>query len=351
MKKTWIIILSILVVLVAIRLILPFAIIKYVNKTLDNIPGYKGSIEDVDLNLYRGAYVIEKVVLQKLEGDVPRPFVKIDSIDLSVEWQALFDGSIVGEVILRNPELNFVAGPGDSTAQDGTEADWTKPLEKLMPLEINRFEITDGKVTYLDEHTSPKVDVFVDSLYLEALNLRNTKDTTDSLPSSLKVRGTSIGNGKLSLDARVDIMRQVPDFDAELKFEGVELPKLNDFASAYLNVDFEAGTFNLFAEMAADSGNLQGYVKPLMENVKIFDPEQDKEDKFFKKVWEGVVGFVTEIFENQKEDQFATKIPLQGDLNNPDASIWPTIWNIFSNAFIEAFNKDIDNTVSAAEGE
>jgi len=151
MKKRWIIILSIIAVLVALRLILPFAITKYVNKTLDNIPGYKGSIEDVDLNLYRGAYVIEKVELNKLEGEVPRPFVKIDSIDLSVEWEALFDGSIVGEVILRNPELNFVVGPGDSTQQDGTEADWTKPLQELMPLKINRFEITDGRVTYLDE--------------------------------------------------------------------------------------------------------------------------------------------------------------------------------------------------------
>jgi hypothetical protein len=349
MKKTWIIILSILVVLVAIRLILPFAIIKYVNKTLDNIPGYKGSIEDVDLNLYRGAYIIENVVLQKLEGDVPRPFIKIDSLDLSVEWKALFDGAIVGEVILRNPELNFVAGPGDSTQQDGTEADWTKPLEELMPLEINRFEITDGKVTYLDEFTSPKVDVFIDSLFLEALNLRNTKDTTDSLPSTLKVRGISIGNGKLSLDAKVDILKQIPDFDAELKFEGVDLTKLNDFSNAYINVDFEAGTFNLYSEMAADSGYLQGYVKPLMENVKVLDLEKEEEDKFFKKVWEGVVGFVTEIFENQKEDQFATKIPLQGNLNNPDAGIWPTIWNIFSNAFIEAFNKDIDNTINASD--
>ena len=351
MKKRWIIILGIIAVLVGLRLMLPFAVIKYVNKTLNNIPGYQGSIEDVDLNLYRGAYVIENVEIRKLEGSVPRPFVKIDSIDLSIEWEALFDGSVVGEVLLRKPELNFVAGPSDSTQQDGTEADWIQPLEDLMPLEINRFAITDGKVTYLDEYNSPKVDIFIDSLFLEALNLRNTKNTSDSLPSSLTVRGTSIGDGHLSLDAKADLIRQLPDFDAELKFEGVDLTQLNDFANAYINVDFEQGVFNLYAEMVADSGYLQGYVKPIMENVKVLDLEEEKEDSFFKKAWEGVVGFVTEIFENQKEDQFATQVPLQGDLNNVEAGVWPTIWNIFSNAFIEAFNKDIDNTINASDTE
>jgi len=183
------------------------------------------------------------------------------------------------------------------------------------------------------------------------LNLRNAKNETDSLPSSIKVRGTSIGNGKLWLDAEADIIKQTPDFDAELKFENVELAKLNDFANAYINVDFEQGTFNLYSEMIATDGSLEGYVKPLMENVKVFELGKEEEDQFFKKVWEGVVGFVAEVFENQKEDQFATKIPLQGDLNSPDASIWSTIWNIFSNAFIEAFNKDIDNTISAAEAD
>ena len=61
MKKKWKIIIAVVLVLVVIRLILPSLVKRYVNKTLDDLDGYSGHVEDLDLNLYRGAYVILKV--------------------------------------------------------------------------------------------------------------------------------------------------------------------------------------------------------------------------------------------------------------------------------------------------
>ncbi len=56
MKKKWKIILSIVVLLLVVRLMLPFIIKKYVNKTLDDLNGYSGHLDDINLNLFRGAY-------------------------------------------------------------------------------------------------------------------------------------------------------------------------------------------------------------------------------------------------------------------------------------------------------
>ena len=59
LKKSHKIILAVVVALVAIRVALPFFIVKYVNRILDeNIVPYKGHIDDVDLALIRGAYRI-----------------------------------------------------------------------------------------------------------------------------------------------------------------------------------------------------------------------------------------------------------------------------------------------------
>ena len=49
------IILSVIVLLVVARILLPIFLEKNVNKVLDDIPGYTGMVTDVDVALYRGA--------------------------------------------------------------------------------------------------------------------------------------------------------------------------------------------------------------------------------------------------------------------------------------------------------
>jgi hypothetical protein len=108
--------LGVIAVLLGVRIALPFVVERYVNKTLDELDGYSGRIEDVDMNLWRGAYEIEGVQIVKTGGRVPAPFFSADQIDI-VEWSALFDGSIVAEIELSAPQLNFVQGPRRSRSR------------------------------------------------------------------------------------------------------------------------------------------------------------------------------------------------------------------------------------------
>src|SRR5690349_7124952 len=131
-SKKYIIIGSILALLIIGRLLLPYFVTRFVNKTLADIPGYTGSISDVDISLWRGAYVIYDLKLLKIEGNEKIPFIDIPASDLSVEWSALFKGSVVGEVIFENPKLNFIGGDkknaqGETTNQTGEDVDWTEP--------------------------------------------------------------------------------------------------------------------------------------------------------------------------------------------------------------------------------
>ena len=97
-----------------------------------------------------------------------------------------------------------------------------------------------------------------------------------------------------------------------------------------------------------NDGKISGYVKPLAQDIKVVNWEKDKKNPF-NLVWQGIVGVVVEFFENQKEDQFATKVPLQGDLKNIESGVWPTIWNVFRNAFVQAFERNTDNTVKFSD--
>ena len=352
MKKGWIIITAIIIVLIAIRLVLPYFVKNYVNNVLADLDGYRGSVRDVDLDLYRGAYVIKGITIVKTGDSIPVPFVDVARIDLSVHWKAIFNGSVAGEVILESPVVNFAVTEGDDPgstnekiSQDGSGIDWTKTLDNLMPLRINHFEVKNGKISYKDFSTKPQVDISISDLFLVATNLSNVQDKSQKLPSTLHIRGTSLGGGLLDVKAKLNILRKIPDFDMDLKFEGVDLTALNSFIKAYTKADVEKGTFSLYSELTADDGNLNGYMKPVVEDLKIL--EWDKEEGgFFQKVWESIVGGITEIFKNHPHDQFATQVTIRGDLNNMNVGTWQAILNIFKNAFIQALSKQVDDSVN-----
>ncbi|HOX81914.1 MAG TPA: DUF748 domain-containing protein [Chryseolinea sp.] len=347
--RKYIIIGSIVVVLVIARLMLPYFVTRFVNKVLADIPGYTGSISDVDIHLIRGAYVIKELKLFKVDGVEKIPFIDIPSTDLSIEWDAIFKGSVVGEVIFSNPKVNFIGGDkkdgeGNTTNQTGEDVDWTVPIKRLMPLQINRLEIENGSVFFFDFTTKPQVDIHLKQLHLLATNLNNVDEQSDALPSKITATAISIGNGQLTIDMDINVLKEIPDLDLDMKFESINMPALNDFFLAYAKVDVEKGVFNVYSELAIDDGMIAGYVKPLALDVKIVSWENDKQ-KPLNLIWQSIVGFFVEVFSNQKKDQFATKVEIEGDLNNPETKVWPTVWNVYKNAFVKAFEMNTDNNI------
>jgi len=101
----------------------------------------------------------------------------------------------------------------------------------------------------------------------------------------------------------------------------------------------------MYTEVAAKDGAFTGYVKPIVKGLDVYGPE-DKDDNIFRKFWEALAGGASEVLENQAKDQFATKIPFEGKLDDPKANIWITIANVIQNAFFNAMQPSIDNEIN-----
>jgi len=65
LKPSYIIIIVIVLLVVIIRIALPGIVKNYVNKKLNELPGYTGHVADIDIHLIRGAYVIKDLELRK----------------------------------------------------------------------------------------------------------------------------------------------------------------------------------------------------------------------------------------------------------------------------------------------
>lgn len=163
------------------------------------------------------------------------------------------------------------------------------------------------------------------------------------MPSTLVVKGDSIGEGNLVLKGRLNILKEIPDMDIYTQLENVHMQALNSYSNAYAALDFKGGTVNVYSEFIIKDNQVSGYVKPIAKNISLVD--LSKEANPVKVAWESVVSTIVTIFTNQRNDQFATRIDLSGSLSKINTNTWSAVAGIIKNAFLSAVKKgfDVDN--------
>lgn len=338
-RRFFVLFLLVVIAMIVGRIMLPRIVQAYVNRTLDRNPLYDGRIGEVDIRLWRGAYSIRDIKLDKTTGNVPVPLFAAERVDLAVEWKQILNRTIVGTITIERPELNFVAGEDESDGQStGGGGPWLGIIRDLFPFTINSATIHDGTVRFSAFHTSPPVELELTELEATIDDLSNVNDAVTPLVSTIKVTALAMGQANTTLDVKLDPFSYKPTFTMALKLIGLDVTKTNSFARAYGQFDFEYGFFDLVTEIESTEGSIDGYVKPLFRNLKVFSLRKDvPEDNVLGVFWEALVGTASELLENQPRDQLGTVIPLRGNVSGPEADVMTTIGNVLRNAFIRAY--------------
>ena len=340
------VILGLVILLAAIRLLMPFAVERYVNRQLNKAHDYGGRIGSVHIQLWRGRYRINGVQIFKKTGGVHVPFFAATRIYLSIEWKELFHGSVVGQVRMEEPRVNFVSGPTAAQTQTGKEEGWNSILQSLFPFQLNRFEIQKGQIHFQNEYSTPRVDIFLNDLAVTATNLTNSREIKNELPAGINARGTTVGGGGLTLQVQLNPMAQAPTYQVTAQLTNVNLPALNDFLKAYGKFDVARGQFALFTSVASKNGNYDGYVKVFFEKLEVFAWEKERQKNVLEIFWQAIVGTLATAFKNQNKDYLATRIPISGSYKNQKVGTWTAVATLMRNAFVRALVPKVDEKVT-----
>lgn len=339
------------VILGAARLAMPSALLWYVNRTIDKNPLYDGKVGDIDVSLWRGAYTIKDIRLNKTTGNVPVPLFASKRVDLALQWDALFNGKVVGRIVMDEPELNFVDGKDSGEDQTGAGGPWLQMIDDLFPFKINSAVVNNGSIHFRAFASDPPLDASITDLNASVENLSNIHGDTTPLIATVKATGLAMGSGKLEYEMKLNPESYHPTFDMALRLIGLDVTKTNDLTRAYGAFDFEDGFFDLVVELKSTEGQVEGYVKPLFRHIKVLSLSKDiPEDNVIEFFWEALVGGVTKLLQNQPRDQFATLIPLKGDFTNPKINILEVIGNILRNAFIRAYMPRLQGVAKDVDG-
>ena len=345
-RNKWLLALAIVaVVLVGVRLALEPVLLDYANDKLEALPSYGGHIDDLDLALLRGGYDLKGVEIVKTNAGQPVPFIKADRIEATVEWHSLLRGKLVAEGDLYRPQVNLVKAESEQKSQLGKEVNWVEQFKELFPFRFNTVRVHDGTLTFRAPGIQTQDALVARHIDGTLSNLTNVADSAKETFAHFGFTAEVLHGGKAEIAGSIDPLTPKPTFDLNLDLKNVELPQVNPWLTKFIKADAEQGEFELYMELAAADGRFKGYAKPVMRDVNIYSSKEPEKNPL-RRLWEGIVDVAAHIFENHQEDQVAARIPLSGTIEHPNADLFATIGSVLHNAFVGAFARSIEGSIS-----
>ena len=173
-------------------------------------------------------------------------------------------------------------------------------------------------------------------------NLTNVVDKEGKRDARFEGKALLLGHAPLETTATFDPLSNFEDFEFRLRAKDIELKSMNDFASAYGKFDFNAGHGDVVIEAKAKKAQVNGYIKPLLRDVEVFNWQQDVENKNKEHFPLGLGGPGRRHGNRAEEPGRKTSSPpsveLSGNVHQQDISAFEAFLQILRNGFVQAFN-------------
>jgi hypothetical protein len=202
-----------------------------------------------------------------------------------------------------------------------------------MVVKVSHGKILHSDVGFINKSTSPDYRVFLEDMNLELENFSNRKEEGMGI---VKLTGNFMGSGQTVATGTFRPEKPNPDFNVQVRIVKTKVNALNKLLEAYGHLNASQGTFAFFSDMTVKNNRIDGYVKPFLKDVEVYDPQQDQDKETVKKLYEAVVNGVLALFKSTETDQVATETDVSGPVEYPNASTWQILEKLVQNAFFKA---------------
>lgn len=336
--------------LVGARLAAPYVLKNWINRTIADLPDYSGEVGDVDLRVWHGGIGLDDIKIYRDSMSKTVPIFSSERIETSTLWGPLLRGDLVSRALITKPKIELSATSDRDAKKEAKELkkdvkeaesagrSSSGSLLERIPIKIDRFEVTDGLFRLRKTDAKPPIDVRLSDIHLVVKNLTNSQRLSDSLVAQVSMTAKVMGQGDFTLNLAVNPTSHPIDFDLKSKLMNLPAKTLNALANEYGKFDFEKGSIDIVTEVKVEGGQMDGYVKPLFQNIEISgsgDKTRD-DDGILRRAWEAIVGAGEEVVENKSVDQSGSRIPIKGKLNDPGTDLYASVVAVLRNAYVKA---------------
>lgn len=245
---------------------------------------------------------------------------------------------VVDQFLLEGAKIDYVHSSETSSRErervkQGAKQAKQAHRDPAVQVKVGHGKILNSEMGFVNKAVSPDYRVFMADMNAE---LDNFSTKPDEGAGVVKVTGKFMGSGPTVVTGTFRPEKPRPDFDLEVKIIKTQVASMNNLLRAYGNLDTTGGLFAFFSELSVKDNRIEGYVKPLLKDVDVYDPKQDKDKAMTQRLYQAVVGGVMGLLENQPRDEVATQTDVSGEVENPQADTWQLVGNLVQNAFFKA---------------
>jgi hypothetical protein len=304
----------------------------------------------------RAQYTIANVPLSAFDPEIRQINLGVSGGRLSssglLEYSPKVTRVDVDNATIEGVAVGYVHSPTTKQAEAQRVKETGKQIEKqnnrpAVDISVREFDISHSNFSFTDKTSNPNYRVFLTDTELALKNLSNHQNQG---PADLTLRGRFMGSGDTSVAGDFLASRQGPTFNLKVAIQNTDLPSMNDILRAFGSFDVAAGQFSVFSQVAVNDGNINGYVKPMFANLKVYDYQKDKNTPVLHQAKELAIAAASHLFKNRSTERVAADIDLKGKLTSPDISTWEALAQVLRNAFIEAIIPGFDRAVASSAG-
>lgn len=338
-SKTFTVLLGLALVVGVLWVALPPLATRYVNRKLASLEDYTGSVDSVSLNLWRGAYRLENLRLDARRPAGKRPFFRADAIDLSLDSRALLRGSLVAEIDLHEPVLNYVAAP----KSDEEERSWQQAMADFAPFRINRFTVHDGKITYRKPGSKSQT-LTLDEVRAVVRDLTNSADLDENRHARFEGNAVVLGSGALTFEGKADPSASTPTFDLDLELDDLKLDDAANLLPGRAGFRAEGGTLSLTADLTAARGRVRGVAETHLEGLQLANVRR-KEENVIGKLWDKARDLAEPYVGGKETREARARIPIDFRLNDPQAGLLAAANEVVQTALTRAITRSLEDAL------
>ena len=215
-------------------------------------------------------------------------------------------------------------------------------------IRIRELEVRDSRLAFEDQASDPPYTLFLNRTNIRLENLGNHQVHG---PARLHLTGTFLGSGSTKVDGTFLASGEGPEFAMNVAILNTDMRSLNPLLRAHGRFDVAQGQFTVYAQLGVKDRRITGYVKPMFSDLKVYDPNKDKNKGPLQQVKEMAIGAAAHVFKNSETKKVATQIDLNGTLKDPNVSNWQALVEVVRNAFIKAILPGFDREVQTASAQ
>ncbi|PQZ89896.1 MULTISPECIES: DUF748 domain-containing protein [Pseudomonas] len=258
-----------------------------------------------------------------------------------LKWQRLVlegvnyqhgDSLTIDKVNLLQPYARFMINDDRTTNIDDLlipqPADKSpKPASKEKPLgiRIGQIAINDGSANFADFSLTPNFATAIQQLNGQI----GTIDSRQAKPATVDIKGKVDRYAPVTIKGSVNPFDPMAALDIATSFKRVELTTLTPYSGKFAGFRIRKGRLNLDLHYVITKGQLKAENKVVVEQLQLGE-KVDSADAVDLPI-RLAIALLKDV-----DGKISIELPVTGDLNNPQFSVMPIVWQTLRNLVVRA---------------